>query len=75
MSTPTLLALIPGGYEWLIILAVVLVFFGNRIPGVARSLGSGITEFRKGLKDGDGEPSEDSGDSTKRVDDKSGEST
>lgn len=53
MAIPSFLALFPGGYEWLIILAVVLVFFGNRIPGVARSLGSGITEFRKGLKDGD----------------------
>lgn len=43
---------IPGGYEWLIILAVVLVLFGHRIPGMARSLGSGITEFKRGLKDG-----------------------
>jgi sec-independent protein translocase protein TatA len=43
----------PGGPEWFIVLIVVLVFFGNRIPGVARSLGSGITEFRKGLKDGE----------------------
>lgn len=68
MTTPTVLALIPGGYEWLIILAVVLVFFGNRIPGVARSLGSGITEFRKGLKDGDGEAKGDA-DSTQQIDD------
>lgn len=61
MAIPSFLALFPGGYEWLVILAVVLVFFGNRIPGVARSLGSGITEFRKGLKDGDGD------DDTKQV--------
>ncbi|MFN3245019.1 MAG: twin-arginine translocase TatA/TatE family subunit [Planctomycetota bacterium] len=44
---------IPGGWEWIIILAVVLVLFGHRIPGMARSLGSGITEFKRGLKDGD----------------------
>ena len=31
---------------------VVLLLFGSRIPGIARSLGSGITEFRRGLKDG-----------------------
>jgi sec-independent protein translocase protein TatA len=41
---------IPGGWQWLIILVVVLLLFGNRIPGMARALGSGITEFKKGLK-------------------------
>jgi sec-independent protein translocase protein TatA len=37
----------------LLILAVVLLLFGHRLPGMARSLGSGITEFKRGLKDGD----------------------
>jgi sec-independent protein translocase protein TatA len=45
---------LPGGWEWIAILLVVLVLFGHRIPGMARSLGSGITEFKRGLKDGDG---------------------
>ncbi|MFK7742868.1 MAG: twin-arginine translocase TatA/TatE family subunit [Planctomycetota bacterium] len=44
---------IPGGWEWLVILAIVLLLFGHRLPGMARSLGSGITEFKRGLKDGD----------------------
>jgi len=48
----TLLWGLPGGYEWLLILVIVLIFFGNRIPGIARSLGSGINEFRTGLKEG-----------------------
>jgi sec-independent protein translocase protein TatA len=43
---------LPGGWEWIAILLVVLVLFGHRIPGMARSLGSGITEFKRGLKDG-----------------------
>lgn len=43
---------IPNGWEWIIILLVVLLLFGNRLPTMARSLGSGITEFKKGLKDG-----------------------
>lgn len=43
---------IPNGFEWLIILLVVLLLFGHRLPGMARSLGSGITEFKRGLKDG-----------------------
>ena len=53
LNTDTQLATMPGGWEWLIILAVVLILFGNRIPGLARSLGSGITEFKSGLKEGE----------------------
>ncbi|MCB9899342.1 MAG: twin-arginine translocase TatA/TatE family subunit [Planctomycetes bacterium] len=45
----------PGGYEWMLILLVVLLFFGKRIPGVARSLGSGISEFKAGLREGNEE--------------------
>ncbi len=43
---------LPGGWEWLALLAIVLVLFGHRIPGMARNLGSGISEFKKGLKEG-----------------------
>jgi sec-independent protein translocase protein TatA len=46
---------LPGGWEWIAILLVVLVLFGHRIPGMARSLGSGITEFKRGLKEGGGD--------------------
>lgn len=53
LNTDTQLAAIPGGWEWLIILAVVLILFGNRIPGLARSLGSGISEFKSGLREGE----------------------
>ncbi|MEX0660617.1 MAG: twin-arginine translocase TatA/TatE family subunit [Balneolaceae bacterium] len=36
-----------GGFEWLIIVFVVLFFFGaKRIPGLARGIGQGIKEFR-----------------------------
>ena len=42
-----------GGWEWVVIAGLALLFFGNRIPGMARSLGQGIVEFRKGLKSGD----------------------
>ena len=43
---------LPNGMEWLIILVVVLLLFGHKLPGMARNLGSGITEFKRGLKDG-----------------------
>jgi sec-independent protein translocase protein TatA len=48
-----------GTWEIVAILVVVLLLFGHRLPGMARSLGSGITEFKRGLKDGakpDGNP-------------------
>ena len=44
-----------GGYEVWIVLAIALLLFGHRIPGMARALGSGIVEFKKGLR---GEPDE-----------------
>jgi sec-independent protein translocase protein TatA len=43
------------GYEWLIILLVVLILFGpSRLPGLARSIGDSIKEFRKASKDEEG---------------------
>ena len=43
------LAGIPGGPELWIILFIILILFGRRLPGVARSLGQGISSFKKGL--------------------------
>ncbi len=37
--------------HWIILLLVALLLFGRRLPEVGRSLGKGITEFKKGLKD------------------------
>ena len=42
---------IPGGPELWIILFIVLILFGRRLPGVARSLGQGISSFKKGLSE------------------------
>ena len=39
-----------GGTELLIVLFIVLLLFGaKRIPQLARSIGSGTREFRKGI--------------------------
>lgn len=54
-----LLAGIPGGWELWIILLIILILFGSRLPKVARSLGQGISEFKKGLSEvGKSEPDE-----------------
>ena len=45
----SILAGLPGGWEWLIVLFIILLLFGRRLPGVARSLGQGISSFKKGL--------------------------
>lgn len=44
----------PGMGEWVVILVIVLVLFGgSRIPELAKSLGQGIREFKKSMKDDD----------------------
>ena len=51
-----------GPLELVIILVIVLLFVGSkRLPGLARSIGSGITEFRKGMS-GQTDKNEDSND-------------
>ena len=52
---------IPGGWELWIILLIFLLLFGHRIPGMARAMGGGIVEFKKGLKEGTNEASGDKG--------------
>ena len=47
----TVLAGLPGSWEIWVILLVILLLFGSRIPKVARSLGQGISQFKKGLND------------------------
>jgi sec-independent protein translocase protein TatA len=51
MDTTTLALSLPGQWEWLIILGIGLLLFGKRLPEVGRSLGKGIVEFKRGLKD------------------------
>jgi len=40
-----------GPLEAAIVAVVVLLLFGHRLPGLMRSLGRGIVEFKHGLHD------------------------
>jgi len=43
--------------ELIIIVAVIVLLFGSsKIPQLMRGVGSGINEFKKGLKEGDQPP-------------------
>jgi sec-independent protein translocase protein TatA len=45
--------------ELVIILLIVLLLFGHRLPGVGRALGRSVSEFKSGLKeDASGEKKE-----------------
>jgi sec-independent protein translocase protein TatA len=54
-----LIAMAMGPTQWLIVLAIVLLLFGgSRIPEMMKGLGSGMKEFKKGLKEDEEEEKE-----------------
>ena len=54
-------------WQIMIILAVVVLLFGNRLPALARSLGQSLVEFKKGVKEiDDASTSQDSSQEHKR---------
>jgi sec-independent protein translocase protein TatA len=54
-----------GPLELVIVAGVLLLVFGNRLPGVMRSLGRGIVEFKHGLHGIDDEDRDNSTESSK----------
>ncbi len=52
MHTPLLFIGGLGGWEILVILMVILLFFGaNKIPEIARGMGKGLREFKDATKE------------------------
>jgi sec-independent protein translocase protein TatA len=48
----TMFAALLGGWEVIVVLAVVLILFGaKKIPELAKGLGQGIKEFKKATKE------------------------
>jgi len=48
-ASPLLAVFGLGPMEMLIFGVIAVLLFGNRLPEVARSLGKGLTEFKKGI--------------------------
>lgn len=46
-----------GIWQWVVVLAIVLLLFGGRgkISALMGDFGKGLKSFKKGLKDGEGE--------------------
>jgi sec-independent protein translocase protein TatA len=46
-----------GGWEWIIILVIVIILFGgSKLAGVGSALGQSIKEFREAVKSEDETP-------------------
>ena len=64
----------PGGWElFAIILVIVLLFGGKKIPELAKGLGKGIKDFKKAMNE-DEEPKEMAKSETKELESKKQES-
>jgi len=45
---------VPGVWQIVLIIAIVLLFFGGKkIPELMRGLGKGVGEFKKGIREGE----------------------
>lgn len=53
MFTPLLAIGLPAGSEWILILLVILLLFGgSKIPQLMRGMGRGVSEFKEGIDEG-----------------------
>lgn len=50
----------PGPMELIILGVIILLLFGSRLPGLMRSMGSSVSEFKKGVRDGEDDTTGDS---------------
>jgi len=56
MNALSILLFSPGPMEIILVLAVVILLFGGKkIPELMKGMGKGIREFKKGIREGDGE--------------------
>jgi len=61
MLDSVLLLFSMGGSEWILIVVVVLVLFGGKkIPELMRGMGRGVKEFKEGISNDESTKKEDS---------------
>jgi len=52
----TLLLGMPGGWEWVVILAVIILLLGGaKLPQLAKAIGQSKRAFREGIEEGERE--------------------
>jgi sec-independent protein translocase protein TatA len=57
----------PGGWELIVILFIILLLFGaKKLPGLAGSIGESIKEFRKSANEADEEGADETSSSSER---------
>ena len=65
--------MIPGGYEWLVLLLVVVLVFGTKkLRNVGGDLGSAVKNFKKSMSEGEDETVKKTEASDQLKDDSSG---
>jgi sec-independent protein translocase protein TatA len=57
-----------GGWEWIIILVIVIILFGgSKLAGVGSALGQSIKEFREAVKSEDETPDDSASEGEAKV--------
>jgi sec-independent protein translocase protein TatA len=57
----------PGGWELIVILFIILLLFGaKKLPGLAGSIGESIKEFRKSANEADEDAADETSSSSER---------
>ncbi|MEJ2480219.1 MAG: twin-arginine translocase TatA/TatE family subunit [Acidihalobacter sp.] len=65
--------MIPGGYEWLVLLLVVVLVFGTKkLRNVGGDLGSAVKNFKKSMGEGEEDAEKKSASSEQLKDDSNG---
>lgn len=63
--------MLPNGWEWIVILAIVLLIWGApKLPGLAKSIAQSMRIFRKEIKKTEAEPEASKSDADKEGDNK-----
>ncbi|MCK9301767.1 MAG: twin-arginine translocase TatA/TatE family subunit [Bacteroidales bacterium] len=66
-TTATILGFLGGWEIALIVLIILILFGGKKIPELMKGLGKGVKNFKEGMKEGEEEVDEDGNQDTKKL--------